>query len=187
MARMLLLCVWLCSAPSADSVFCELTGADFVEAGLLVTDFQRNTTPELWLALWFAGLVETCEATFNGRASLLLGIRVGCQPDCWPDATGPMDAIAPIEQPLSSTALQALASQVRLVSVALVAVTRGNVLLAVVRCFLRNGNVMGMVLSDTRRRDLYEPRFRTKFIYVSCAAITHPGSQTTYQLVSKIC
>ena len=51
MARMLLLCVWLCSAPSADSVFCELTGADFVEAGLLVTDFQRNTTPELGLVL----------------------------------------------------------------------------------------------------------------------------------------
>lgn len=51
MARMLLLGVLLGKAPSADSLFCELSGADLVAAGLLVTDFQRNTTPELGLML----------------------------------------------------------------------------------------------------------------------------------------
>ena len=46
---------------------------------------------------------------------------------------------------------------------------------AVIGCFLRNGNVMRMTLSDARGCNLDESRFRTQFLDRVGSAIPHAG------------
>src|SRR4029078_2054887 len=54
---------------------------------------------------------------------------------------------------------------------------------AVVRRFLRDCDVMRMTLPNARRRDLYELRFRSQFFDRLCAAVAHPGPQSTDELI----
>ncbi len=56
----------------------------------------------------------------------------------------------------------------------------------VVWCFLRNGNVMGMILSDTCGRNFNEPGFPPQFVDRSSAAVTHACTQPADQLINKI-
>ena len=57
---------------------------------------------------------------------------------------------------------------------------------AVVRCFLRNRDVMRMVLPDRCRRHFDKPRVVSQLIDRSRSYVSHPRSQSADQLVDVI-
>src|SRR5207249_221368 len=64
-------------------------------------------------------------------------------------------------------------------------VRTGRVRGAVVRRFLRNGNVMRVALLHTRRGHLNEPRLGSEFVEGPAAAVTHSGAQAADQLINE--